>query len=60
MPDPANLPPLTSEGPDTRRELERMREQHLILYQMILDVTEEVDSLRERLNVLCQLWRDRS
>jgi hypothetical protein len=37
-----------------------MRERHQILYQMILDVSEEIDALRERLNMLCQLWRERS
>lgn len=60
MPDPVDLPRLHVEDPVSRRELELMRERHQILYQMILDVSEEIDSLRERLNVLCQLWRERS
>jgi hypothetical protein len=35
-----------------------MRERHQILYQRILDVSEEIDSLRERLNAFCQLCRE--
>lgn len=60
VPEPVDLPRLCVEDPVTRRELDLMRERHQILYQMILDVSEEIDSLRERLNVLCQLWRERS
>lgn len=60
MPEPVELPKTVHEDLATRRELDLMRERHQILYQMILDVSEEIDSLRESLNVLCQLWRERS
>ena len=60
MPDPADLLQLSLDDPATRHELELMKERHQILYQMILDVTEEIDTLRERLNMLCQLWRERT
>lgn len=59
MPDPTEHLRFTVEDPVTRRELDLMRERHQILYQMILDVSEEIDSLRERLNLLCELWRER-
>lgn len=60
MPKPANLPPIKLEDTAVTRELELMRERQLTLYQMILDLTEEIDSIREQLNLLCQLWRNRS
>ena len=60
MPDPVDLPQFRLEDPATKRELDLMHERHQILYQMILDVSEEIDALRERLNMLCQLWRERS
>ena len=60
MPDQVDLPQFRLEDPATKHELNLMRERHQILYQMILDVSEEIDALRERLNMLCQPWRERS
>ena len=51
---------LVEEQPVGQRDLEVMRERHQILYQMLLDLTEEIDALRERVNMLCCLWREKN
>ena len=36
-----------------------MRERHQILYQMLLDLADEIDSLREQVNMLSRLWNQK-
>jgi hypothetical protein len=43
----------------TGRDLEIMRERHQILYQMLLDLADEIDSLREQVNMLSRLWNQK-
>lgn len=60
VPGPADHPRFRLEDPATRSEQELTREHYQILYKLILDVSEEIDLLRELLNVLYQLVCKRS
>lgn len=43
-----------------RSELEVMRERHQILYQLLIDLHEEIGQLRARVDMLAIQLRDRS
>jgi hypothetical protein len=62
VPDPAETHQrnLIEKRPISREDLDIMRERHQLLFQMLLDLTEEIDVLRERLNMLCRLWREKN